>query len=476
MDVKTAFLYGKHHRDVYVEQPAGYIVGDPKTMKWKLNSSLYGTVDAGHEWNDVINDFLLEKAFIRNKIDPCLYHRYNENLIIIITLYVDDLTITGDENIESIQTALEERFEMKRLGEVKKVIGLEVNRKEMENGADTLTITHSNYIREMGIKFNQTDGKYPKIPMDIGISKRCVNASHDENEPALDPTTPYRELVGSLMYCAVNVRGDISNAVRILSSNVEKPKQIHWEAAKSVLRYLLGTVNKGLVFTRLIGIDMQDYINTFFGFADASHATASKARGVTGVAIFFGSACVLHRSVTQPIAASSTMESEIIALSLASKEIVALKEMMKSLLNRCAESPIAVKHSNFDISSIACDNQAAIKTVNHVGVTTLAKHVLIKFFNTRDLVRLGFLSVGYCPTEDQVSDILTKQLTYSLHCRMTDLLLGYESVIGILKNLRDLQNQGSIEFPIDEDFLEYYGGNPFRDLGPSGSREGQKKN
>ena len=63
----------------------------------------------------------------------------------------------------------------------------------------------------------------------------------------VDPTV-YRQLIGSLMYL-VNTRPDICFAVSTLGQFMCESRQMHWVAAKHVLRYLRGTVGYGLRYT-----------------------------------------------------------------------------------------------------------------------------------------------------------------------------------------------------------------------------------
>ena len=59
---------------------------------------------------------------------------------------------------------------------------------------------------------------------------------------------PYRELVGALMYLAVATRPDIAHAVSALSQFNTCFGQVHWTAAKRVLRYLKGSADLGLTY------------------------------------------------------------------------------------------------------------------------------------------------------------------------------------------------------------------------------------
>jgi hypothetical protein len=59
---------------------------------------------------------------------------------------------------------------------------------------------------------------------------------------------PYLEAIGSLLFLAVRTRPDIAVAVSILSKHVQCPRPFHWEGIKRVLRYLKGTMSKGLTY------------------------------------------------------------------------------------------------------------------------------------------------------------------------------------------------------------------------------------
>ncbi|XP_043710586.1 uncharacterized protein LOC122659549 [Telopea speciosissima] len=72
----------------------------------------------------------------------------------------------------------------------------------------------------------------------------------------------YRCLVGRLIYLTVT-RLDISFVVGVISQFMQTPKQVHWEAACRILRYLKGAPGKGLVYHR------QGH-TSIVGFSDAA--------------------------------------------------------------------------------------------------------------------------------------------------------------------------------------------------------------
>ena len=71
MDVKSAFLHGYIHEEIYMKQHKGYI-SDPYLV-CKLNKSLYGLKQAPREWYSKMDAFLLSQNFQRCKSDPNVY-------------------------------------------------------------------------------------------------------------------------------------------------------------------------------------------------------------------------------------------------------------------------------------------------------------------------------------------------------------------------------------------------------------------
>jgi hypothetical protein len=92
-----------------------------------------------------------------SKSDPNLYTKFDEQgHIVLISLYVDDLIITGnvEKLIDEIKEQLSKVFEMKDLGELHYYLGLEVWR----NAGQTF-VCQSKYIREILKRFKMDQCK-----------------------------------------------------------------------------------------------------------------------------------------------------------------------------------------------------------------------------------------------------------------------------------------------------------------------------
>jgi hypothetical protein len=127
MDVKTTFLNGVIEEEVYIEKPQGFEVEYMKTHVCKLKKALYGLKKDRRAWYGRIYGFLTSLGFTKSKADSNLYFKVMNDEPMILLLYVDELFLTGEENlITECNKKLALEFEMKYLGLTHYFLGLEV--------------------------------------------------------------------------------------------------------------------------------------------------------------------------------------------------------------------------------------------------------------------------------------------------------------------------------------------------------------
>jgi len=79
-----------------------------------------------------------ELGFVRAKIDPCLLYRTTAEGTVLLLCYVDDGCLYGSQAaIDKAKNDLEKKFNIKKVGNLQKYIGVTVNK--MEDGALTLS-------------------------------------------------------------------------------------------------------------------------------------------------------------------------------------------------------------------------------------------------------------------------------------------------------------------------------------------------
>eukprot|EP00253_Pinus_taeda_P005131 PITA_05131 len=127
MDVKSAFLHGDLHEEIYMEKPIGFIQTD-SSLLYRLKKSLYGLKQAPRASYAKMDSFLLESGFSRCHSHNTVYTKKEGKSLIILVLYVDDLILTGsDPNlINHVKSSLKNKFEMTDIGHLHYFLGLQV--------------------------------------------------------------------------------------------------------------------------------------------------------------------------------------------------------------------------------------------------------------------------------------------------------------------------------------------------------------
>ena len=128
IDVKTAFLNGNLEEDVYMDQPVGFTEEGKEHMVCKLKRSIYGLKQASRQLYIKFNDTIVSFGFKENIGDQCIYLKVSGSKFIFLILYVDDiLLVTNDLGLLSeTKRFLSSNFEMKDMGEVHYVLGIEI--------------------------------------------------------------------------------------------------------------------------------------------------------------------------------------------------------------------------------------------------------------------------------------------------------------------------------------------------------------
>ena len=87
--------------NVYVRQPVGMEVPGKEMLVCKLNKAVYGTCQAGHLWNIMLDEFLTEKCNLeRCPFEPCLYRRAEGSKLMLMQVHTDDGAILVDPGFE----------------------------------------------------------------------------------------------------------------------------------------------------------------------------------------------------------------------------------------------------------------------------------------------------------------------------------------------------------------------------------------
>nr|GEY21062.1 retrovirus-related Pol polyprotein from transposon TNT 1-94 [Tanacetum cinerariifolium] len=290
MDVKTAFLHGTLKEDVYVCQPEGLIDADHPSHVYKLKKALYGLKQAPRAWYDKLSMFFLQNHFFKGTIDPTLFIRRFDDDILVVHVYVDNIIFgsTHPRYTQLLSDLMKSRFEILMMGEMTFFLGLQVNHTPYG-----ILINKSIYVLEILKKYGMKSCDPVGTPIEIRDKLDL-----DQNGTPVD-AMKYRSMIGGLMYLTSS-RPAIVHATCLCARYQAKPTEKHLKEVKRIFRYLRGTVNMGLWYTK-------DFDFELTGFSDADYAGCEDTfKSTSGGAQFLGEKLVSWSSKKQDYMALST--------------------------------------------------------------------------------------------------------------------------------------------------------------------------
>jgi hypothetical protein len=240
LDVSNAFLHGSLVEEVYMEQPQGFCAKGKSDLVCRLHKAIYGLKQAPRAWFTRLSTFLLDIGFTASLVDTSLFIYLSGNVKLYMLIYVDDIILTGTHAsvISSLITRMQQEFPLKDLGPLNFFLGIQVTRTH-----SGLHLCQAKYITDLLARTHMDGAKPAKSPCSSGSK-----LSKYDGEPLEDPSV-YRHIVGSLQYCTLT-RPEISFSVNQLCQHLHSPTSVHLTAAKRLLRYLKGSVDHGLWFTK----------------------------------------------------------------------------------------------------------------------------------------------------------------------------------------------------------------------------------
>ena len=195
-------------------------------------------------------------------------------------------------------------------------------------------------------------------------------------------------------------RPDITNAVRELSKALDGITLAAMKELKRVLKYVIDTKDLALKVH-----PNPDKEWTLLGFSDSDYATDPATRAsISGYVLYFKGVPILWRSKGQKSVTLSSAEAEYIAMSECAKEIKFVYQLL-DFMGIQVKIPIVVR----------VDNIGAIFLGNNVSISDRTKHIDIRAKFVTQMCLDGFLKIIFVKSEENDSDIFTKNLPSELH-------------------------------------------------------------
>ncbi|GKA76657.1 retrovirus-related pol polyprotein from transposon TNT 1-94 [Tanacetum coccineum] len=322
--------------EVYVSQPEGFVDQDNLSHVYELKKALYGLKQAPCAWYDMLSSFLISQQFSKGEVDPTLFTRKTGNDLLLVQIYVDDIifastnTALGNEFANLMTT----KFKMSMMGQMSFFLGLQISQ-----SLRGIFLNQSKYASKIIKKYGLMISDSVDTPM---VEKSKLD--EDLQGTPVDATL-YRDMIGSLMYLTSSTP-DLIYVVCLCARYQAKPIEKHLKAVKRIFRYLKGTINMGLWYSKDTGMSLTAY-------ADTDHAGCQDTRRSTsGSAQFLG------------------------------------------------DKLIPLYRDNKSAIALFCNN------VQH----SKAKHIDVRYHFIKEQVENGIVELYFVQTEYQLADIFTKPL------------------------------------------------------------------
>ncbi|CAI7882321.1 unnamed protein product [Closterium sp. NIES-53] len=292
LDFSTTFLQGSLHEEIWLRRPPGFTGSFPAGTQWSFRRTVYGLRQAPREWHDTLRTTLAVLGFAPSTADPSLFLRTDTTLPpFYVLVYVDDLVFA---------------------------------------------IAHTKALAHVLHRFGFTYSSPQSTPLPTGHS-----LSAPPSDESVEPSGPYPELVGCLMYLMTCTRPDLAYPLSLLARYMApgRHRKVHWDAAKRVLRYLCSTSGMGLMLGGRARVVLT-------GHVDASWVDdLAMQRSTQGYTFSLGSGSVSWRPTRSSFFLSSNCEAEIYVGAMAAQELRWLTYLLTDLGEAPRSPPVLCGHA-----------------------------------------------------------------------------------------------------------------------------------
>ena len=209
----------------------------------------------------------------------------------------------------------DEKLPMTDIGEMKKILGLRVERNREEG-----TIPQGPYIDTILMHFHMQNAYPTSTPFNISTKLDLPLETNDRPQT----NAPYAQAIGSLMYATLGTRPNIAFVTQHLSQFTNSYGLEHWTAIKHVLCYLIGIWDDGILFRKEARLELWIYVDT-------NYANRSDARSISGYVAMLGGGSIAWSARKQHTVSLSMTEAKYIALTEGAKELIWFRNTLQEL-------------------------------------------------------------------------------------------------------------------------------------------------
>lgn len=419
IDYVLAYPQAPLQRETYMEIPVGISMTreERRDHVLKVEKNIYGQKDAGRTWfKYLVNKLINEIGFKQSAIDECVFYKGN----IIYVLYTDDSIIAGpcEKEIRSvIQQIKDANLDITEEGDIQDFIGVNITRKANDVIEFKQPVLIEKIIKTV---FGEAKNVNTK-PIPAASSKILYKHSKSEK---FDGGFGYRAVIGMLNFLERATRCDISYITHQCARFASDPKDEHGQAIRWLVRYLIGTKDKGMTFVAQPDLGLEVFVDAdFAGNWDKDDSLDSDtARSRHGYIIRYNGCPITWKSQLQTEIALSTTEAEYAGLSYALREAIPIMELLKEM--KALGYPVTKAEADVHCQVFE-DNSGAVEIAREHKYRPRTKHMNTKLHHFRSYVDSKQIFIHHIDTKEQPADILTKPVNEDILIKLRRMILGW---------------------------------------------------
>jgi hypothetical protein len=235
----------------------------------------------------------------------------------------------------------------------------------------------------------------PRSPMPPGYTTSkadCVGESK--------PESLFKTWIAKMQWLSTTCRPDIAFACHTLAKVAHAPSEEHTKCLHRLMAYVLQSADTGVFYFKKAPSDPS--LDQILAHSDSSHWDCPQTRRSTsGYILFQNGGCINWRSKTQPLITLSSCESELVACTDATRDVLWARHMLSE--QGAAQT---------DATPVGQDNQSTIQIIRSpfTSISERSKHIHARYLWVHQALQAGEISIVKLKTDDIVADALTKAL------------------------------------------------------------------
>ena len=359
----------------------------------EVQRAIYGHLESSLLWYKKFRGDLESAGFKFNPYDPCVANRVVRGKQHTIRFHVDDVMSShvdpkvNDEFLDWCNMKYGEHGKVKATrGKIHVFLGVTYDFSEegflklrMEDYVNKMvSISPGNCVRMMWLRLQQATILWRR-----GKGAPLDKVRHEE----------FHSMVARGLFLSKRARPDIQPVIAVLATRVSKPNESDWGKLVRFLKYLNGT--KGLYLRLSV-----ENLNVMKWSIDASFGVHADFKSHTGGTMSMGEGAIISTSKKQKLNTRSSTEAELVAVD----DVITMVLWTKMFLSA----------QGYDVTRniIYQDNKSAIllEKNGRQSAGKRSRAINLRYFFVTDQVEKGNVMIEYCPTDDMISDFMTKPL------------------------------------------------------------------